>query len=96
VTGPGREEDVVAVPAQIGSAAGGGGWRRWSRLAGRLLLDGLIAVGIYASGVIVPYGSYRRQDEIERALWSELHEVRRLLPLLDRSPEDGAGWGSHR
>jgi hypothetical protein len=86
----------MAVPTHIGRAAGGG-WRRWSRIAGRLLLDGLIAVGSHSSGVILPYPPYRRgEEDVERVLWSQLGEVRRLLPLLDRSPQDGGGPGSPR
>jgi hypothetical protein len=86
----------MAVPAHNGRSPDGSAWRRWSCIAGRLLFDGLVAVGTYTSGLMVPYTRYHLEEEIERALWSQLREVHRLLPLLDRLPEDGVGRGSPR
>jgi len=59
--------------------------RRWSGVAGRLVVDGLIAVGCFAAGVCPPERpAADRDDAAERAIWAQLPELHQLLPLLDR------------
>ncbi|MGC4769668.1 hypothetical protein ACLQ25_11920 [Micromonospora sp. DT44] len=54
--------------------------RRWSwRAVGRRLAEGMIAVGSYHLGLPAPGLTWRADDELERALWAQLPEVRRLL-----------------
>jgi hypothetical protein len=65
---------------------------KWTRAAGRLAFDGLIAVGCFAAGVGAPDQLAQYQEHAaERAIWAQLPEVHRLLPLLGRRPEPDSG-----